>query len=72
MSKMKILKNWRKHFFPIVLNNIFSENYVTESKTVACNVLTDKQTNKQKSKDREKPFQGFWSYLPSAHYQGAV
>jgi len=33
---------------------------------------TYRQTYIHQSDYREKPFQGFRSYLPSAHYQGAV
>ena len=41
----------KKSFFPIVLKNIFSKNQVTGSKTVACSVLIDKQTKKQRQRE---------------------
>ena len=52
----------KKTFFPQCLKNTFSKNQVAGSKTVTCSVLTDKQTNRQTKKQRQRqPFQGFRS-----------
>ena len=53
MPKMKISENENSH------KNTFSKNEVARLKIVACSVLTDVQTNKQKSKDRGSPFRAF-------------
>ena len=66
--RMKILKNEKKSFFPIVLKNIFRIRW-----PVACtDIHKYKQTYIHQSDYRGKPFQGFRSSLPSAHHQGAV
>ena len=49
----------KKSFLIKAIKNIFSKNQVAGLKIVACSVLTDKQTNKQKSKDRGSPFRAF-------------
>ena len=46
----------KKSFFHIAPKIIFSENYVPRSKTVTCSLVTDTQTNRQKSKNRGSPF----------------
>merc|ERR1712223_964737 len=48
----------KKCFLPKAIKNIFSKNQVAGLKIVACSVLTDKQTKKQRQR---QPFQGFRS-----------